>query len=208
MQKSHKKREQQKIIIIGDSNVGKTSILARYLNDSMGISEPTINIEFAKKDIDIDNRRICQILWDTAGSEKFRSLTKSAMRGSHGVVFVFDVTDVESFNHIQDWLNEVNTVLDLLTVQKVLIGNKKDLERKRKVPYDSAFSMAMTFDMKYHETSAKDSTKEIKKAFVDLSYEIAKNNISDSESSKHRKSQLLNLKREEMRRDSESSCRC
>jgi small GTP-binding protein len=143
-----------KTIIVGDSGVGKTCILTRYVRDSYdSSSQPTLGVEFMTKIIQTETHRIELQLWDTAGQELFRSVTKGYYRGSAAAFFVFDLTNQGSFNNIQRWLNDINEVAKN-NIIKILIGNKSDLPN-REIKKEEAEDFAKKNGMLYFETSAK-----------------------------------------------------
>jgi Ras-related protein Rab-18 len=97
-----------KLLIIGDSSVGKSSILLRFTDDEFDDEHPvTIGVDFKVKTIQLGAKRINLTIWDTAGQEKFRSLTSSYYRGTQGIILVYDVSSRESFQHLSVWLNEI-----------------------------------------------------------------------------------------------------
>jgi small GTP-binding protein len=144
-----------KIVVVGDSGVGKTCLLLRYVRDIYDPeTQSTLGVEFMTKIIETEKNRIQLQLWDTAGQELFRSVTRGYYRGSAGALLVFDITNHDTFEHIGRWLHDVKEVArsDVVTV---LIGNKCDLEAQRDVTRDEAEEFARANKMKYFETSAK-----------------------------------------------------
>eukprot|EP01016_Furgasonia_blochmanni_P033115 TRINITY_DN3437_c0_g1_i2.p1 TRINITY_DN3437_c0_g1~~TRINITY_DN3437_c0_g1_i2.p1 ORF type:complete len:170 (-),score=32.85 TRINITY_DN3437_c0_g1_i2:123-632(-) len=114
----------------------------------------TIGVDFKMKKLEIDGKNIkCQI-WDTAGQERFRTITHTYYKGAHGVIFVYDVTDMQSFQSLDNWMSEVMVRADE-GVRKMLVGNKCDIKDMRKVPYDYAQDWASKMGMTYQEASAK-----------------------------------------------------
>jgi small GTP-binding protein len=144
-----------KIIIIGDSGVGKTSILLRYVR---GVFDPetqmTLGVEFMTKTIEAKNHRIQLQLWDTSGHELFRSVTRAYFRGSAGAFLVFDISNRDSFDHIDRSFHDVKE-LARSDVVAVLMGNKSDKADEREVTREEAEQFAKERQMKYFETSAK-----------------------------------------------------
>lgn len=158
-----------KLIVVGDSNVGKSSMLMRYADGTFSEScINTIGVDFKIKTIDIDTKKIKLQVWDTAGQERFRNIVSSYYRGSSAVFVVYDVTDRESFDHIISWMREVEKYGSLKSVIHI-VGNKTDL--KRKVSYDEAKSYADSLGVKYIEVSAKTSSN-IDKAFNDCAKDL------------------------------------
>ncbi|KAH0786171.1 small GTP-binding protein [Histomonas meleagridis] len=145
-----------KIVVVGDSGVGKTCYLLRYVRNQYDPAmQPTLGVEFLTKIIETSQNKIQLQLWDTAGQELFRSVTKGYYRGSSGAFLVFDITKQDSFKNIERWLFDVKEVArpDVVTI---LIGNKSDLEEKRKVTREEAEAFAKLHQMPYFETSAKE----------------------------------------------------
>ncbi|KAJ5077380.1 ras family-domain-containing protein [Anaeramoeba ignava] len=163
-----------KFIIIGDTSVGKTSILTRYCH-TFGTSSPntTIGAFFKVKKIQINGKIITLQIWDTAGQERFRSLTPVYYRGTYGIVLVYDITNEKSFQNIENWIKEAKKYADE-NVQMILIGNKSDLEEKRKVSKEKGKQFADNLDIPFYEVSAKDNTN-IDEAFLELTRNILEN---------------------------------
>ena len=127
-----------KIIVVGDSGVGKSNIGTRYIEDKFSIeTKATVGVEFFTKNIEINNCNIRAHIWDTAGQEKFRAITKSYYRGAKGALVVFDLTRRDSFTNTEKWISELraNGESDLIIV---LIGNKSDLVMNRVVSKEEA----------------------------------------------------------------------
>jgi small GTP-binding protein len=144
-----------KIVVVGDSGVGKTCLLLRYVRDIFDPeTQSTLGVEFMTKIIETDKHRIQLQLWDTAGQELFRSVTRGYYRGSAGAFLVFDLTNHDTFEHVGRWLHDVKEVArsDVVTV---LLGNKADLTDQRDVTREEAEAFAQANKMKYFETSAK-----------------------------------------------------
>jgi small GTP-binding protein len=144
-----------KVVVVGDSCVGKTCLLLRYVRDVYDAeTQPTLGVEFMTKILETEKHRIQLQLWDTAGQELFRSVTRGYYRGSAGAFLVFDLTNHDSFDHIGRWLHDVKEVArsDVVTI---LLGNKADLTEKRDVTPQEAQKFAAENNMPYFETSAK-----------------------------------------------------
>ena len=121
-----------KILIIGESGVGKSSLLLRFTDDQFDAEiSATIGVDFKVKVITIDGNKVKLAIWDTAGQERFRTLTPSYYRGGQGAILVYDVTNRESFQKIEDWLNELETYTTNHDMIKMLVGNKCDMEAER-----------------------------------------------------------------------------
>ena len=146
-----------KLIVIGDENVGKTSIINRFKsNQFIGDYEPTVGLDFQSIPLIIDNQNITLLLYDTAGQEKFRSLIPMYTRDAHIVILVYDISSKESFDHIPDWLNELSNV-KMEDVIFALAGNKNDLENQRQVSSEEGEKFAKEHNYIFHEISAKTS---------------------------------------------------
>jgi len=144
-----------KILIIGDSGVGKSSLLLRFVDDKFDPDQTaTIGVDFKVKAITIDDNTVKLAIWDTAGQERFRTLTPSFYRGAQGVIFVYDCTRRESFNHLSTWLEEVETYATKSNISKMLVCNKIDMEG-RVVSRDEGLTFARRHSMLFIEASAK-----------------------------------------------------
>jgi len=160
-----------KILLIGDSGVGKSSLLLRFAeNEFCDTFTSTIGVDFKVKTIEIGERTVKLQIWDTAGQERFRTITSSYYRGAHGILVVFDVTNPETFTNVQKWLTEVERYA-LEGVTKVLVGNKCDLESLRKVSRQEAQEFADQLGLIYLETSAK-SASNVTEVFTQMSQAI------------------------------------
>lgn len=162
-----------KLIIIGDSGVGKTSLLLRFTDHIYTDSYvSTIGVDFKINTLELDAKVIKLQVWDTAGQERFKNITSSYYRGAHAIILVFDLTEPTSFANIANWLKEVN-IHALPHVHKLLIGNKCDSISHRVVSYEVAKEFADVMNMRYIETSAKDATN-VQEAFIYIAKELKK----------------------------------
>ena len=167
-----------KLLLIGDSGVGKSCLLLRFADDTYTESYiSTIGVDFKIRTIELDGKTIKLQVWDTAGQERFRTITSSYYRGAHGIIVVFDVTDQESFNNVKQWLQEIDRYA-CENVDKLLVGNKCDLTDKKVVEYTSAKAYADQLGISFLETSAKNSTN-VEQAFMTMAAEI-KNRVGPS----------------------------
>ena len=160
-----------KVLLLGNSNVGKSSLFLRFVDDIWNDTfVPTIGVDFKIKTFDIDDKRIKMQIWDTAGQERFKNIIASYYRGAHGILLIYDVTDKDSFKNLSNWLIEIekNSSKNVL---KVLIGNKTDLEEKRVISYNQAKEFADSYGLKYIETSAKKNLN-VNEAFATLGREL------------------------------------
>jgi len=120
-----------KLLLIGDSGVGKSCLLLRFSDDTYTDSYiSTIGVDFKIRTIELDGKTIKLQIWDTAGQERFRTITSSYYRGAHGIIVVYDCTDLESFNNVKQWLEEIDRYA-CENVNKLLVGNKCDLTSKK-----------------------------------------------------------------------------
>ena len=162
-----------KYIIIGDSAVGKSNILLRYIHDKFNEEfQSTIGVEFGAKNIKIEEKIYRIQIWDTAGQETFRSITRAYYKNSVCACIVYDITNRNSFQNIKSWVEDCKKQSPK-TVFMVLIGNKIDLEERREVSYDEGSIYAQKNGMLFFETSAK-TGKNVEEIFTNSSYEIAK----------------------------------
>jgi Ras-related protein Rab-2A len=147
-----------KYIIIGDSSVGKSNLLLRYTQQRFNDEyQATIGVEFGAKNLTIDSQIYRIQIWDTAGQENFRSITRAYYKNSVCAIVVYDITNRESFNNISSWIEDCRNQSPK-TVFLVLVGNKNDLDDKRQVNYDEGMELANKNKMLFYETSAKVGT--------------------------------------------------
>mmetsp|Transcript_7715 Transcript_7715/g.8489 ORF Transcript_7715/g.8489 Transcript_7715/m.8489 type:complete len:203 (+) Transcript_7715:80-688(+) len=155
-----------KLLLIGDSGVGKSSLLLRFADNTFTESFiSTIGVDFKLRTIAIDESKVKLQLWDTAGQERFRTITSSYYRGAQGVIVVFDVTKKDTFHNVVKWLQELERYA-AEDVKKLLVGNKTDMPQ-REVTYDEAKELAEKLGLDYVETSAKTSDN-VEEAFTKL----------------------------------------
>ncbi|KTW29955.1 GTP-binding protein ypt2 [Pneumocystis jirovecii RU7] len=162
-----------KLLLIGDSGVGKSCLLLRFSEDSFTPSFiTTIGIDFKIRTIELDGKRIKLQIWDTAGQERFRTITTAYYRGAMGILLVYDVTDEKSFNNVRSWVANIQQYA-AEDVNKILIGNKCDWEERRVISHEQGQNLAEEYGMLFLEASAK-SNVNVDKAFFVLSREIKK----------------------------------
>ena len=159
-----------KVLLIGNSGVGKSSLFLRFVDDIWEDSfVPTIGVDFKVKTLSIEDKKIKLQIWDTAGQERFRTIISSYYKGAHGILLIFDLTDIETFKSLNNWLIEIERNANK-NVIKILIGNKCDLN-ERKVTMKQASEFAEENGMKYIETSAKNNINVVD-AFRTLGMEL------------------------------------
>lgn len=143
-----------KIVILGDSGVGKTNIISRYAKNEFNIeSKATIGVEFHSKLLELDGKIIKLQFWDTAGQERYRSITSAYYRGSNGILVVYDITDLNSFEHINNWIFEIYKNVGN-NIPILLVGNKCDLEHKRVISNEKPLQIADKYNLLFTEMSA------------------------------------------------------
>jgi len=156
-----------KLILVGDSGVGKTNILSKYLkNDFDPDSKATVGVEFGTKNIEIDNKRIKVQIWDTAGQERYKSITSTYYKGAKGAFIVYDITRKSTFDNIDKWIGDLKNNGDENMIV-YLVGNKSDLNDMREVRKDEAMTKSEKFNIAFSETSALYGDN-IHKIFQDL----------------------------------------
>ena len=145
-----------KILLLGDSSVGKSSLMLRFTDNTFEENfGSTIGAEFKNKDIQINDEKIKLHILDTAGQERYRSVAKNFIRKVGGIIFVFDLSNNDSFENIKDWLMTADDANN--NYQKILVGNKLDIP-ERKIDKERAEKLGEKYNMKYFETSAKEGT--------------------------------------------------
>ncbi|XP_064416718.1 ras-related protein Rab-13 [Latimeria chalumnae] len=162
-----------KLLLIGDSGVGKTCLIIRFAEDNFNSTYiSTIGIDFKIKTVEIDGKKIKLQVWDTAGQERFKTITTAYYRGAMGIILVYDITDEKSFENIQNWMKSIKENASA-GVERMLLGNKCDMDSKRKVQKDQAEKLAKEHNIRFFETSAKSSVN-VEESFNALAQDILK----------------------------------
>ena len=194
-----------KVLLLGNSNVGKSSLFLRFVDDIWNDTfVPTIGVDFKIKTLEIDGKKIKMQIWDTAGQERFKNIIASYYKGAHGILLLFDVTDKESFKNLSNWLIEIekNSSKNVL---KVLIGNKTDLEDKRVITYNQGKEFADTYGLKYVETSAKKNMN-VTEAFETLGREIMAANVEKKISKQAQNKKISVAKAQDLNVKNQGGC--
>jgi len=210
---------QFRVILIGDSTVGKSSLLRQFTEGHfIQTADPTVGVDFHVRIIELDEGvRVKLQLWDTAGQERFRSITRSYYRNCVGCLIMYDITSRETFEHVADWLEESKNSIDDQEIVYLLVGHKVDLEHKREVLTSEGESFAHAHDMLFIETSAKVKCN-IEESFVLVAREIysriSKGNIKQRhgwdgvKSVPFNKPKKLSLPQTDVESDSDSEAGC
>ncbi|ESO09081.1 hypothetical protein HELRODRAFT_154551 [Helobdella robusta] len=147
-----------KVVLIGDSGVGKSNLLSRFTRNEFNLeSKTTIGVEFATRSITVEKKRIKAQIWDTAGQERYRAITSAYYRGALGALLVYDITKHLTYENVERWLKELKDHADE-NIVIMLVGNKSDLKHLRAVPTDEAKRFAERNNLSFIETSALDSS--------------------------------------------------
>ncbi|XP_062277495.1 ras-related protein Rab-8B-like [Scomber scombrus] len=163
-----------KLLLIGDSGVGKTCLLFRFSEDSFNTTFiSTIGIDFKIRTIELDGKRVKLQIWDTAGQERFRTITTAYYRGAMGIMLVYDICNEKSFENIKNWIRNIEEHASS-DVEKMILGNKCDMTDRRQVSKDRGEKLAIDYGVKFLETSAKSSLN-VEEAFYTIGRDILHN---------------------------------
>ena len=163
-----------KIVLIGDTSVGKTNILSKYLSNEFDPdSKATVGVEFGTKDFKIEDNIVKVQIWDTAGQERYRSITNAYYKGAKGSLLVYDITNPKSFENLEKWISDLKTNGEE-NISIVLLGNKSDLESERKITTEQGKEKAEFYKFAFMETSALNGNN-IEQAFNELIGDVYKN---------------------------------
>ena len=181
--------EKIKIMIIGESKTGKTSLISRYCNNEFyGAYLSTIGIDFQIKNIILNNKNIRLQIWDTAGEERYRNIAKNYFQSSDGFIVVYDISNSESFDKLDNWIEQIKNNAQE-TSKMILFGNKSDMEDSRQVSKEEGEEYARKNNLSFFEVSAKEGTN-VQEGFEFFVKEIL-NSFSPNENYKKRKSKML-----------------
>ena len=162
-----------KIVVVGDSGVGKTNLIRRFIQDDFqSNSKATVGVEFFSKSFKINDNVFKIEIWDTAGQERYKSITAAYYKGAKGGLVVYDVTSKTSFDNVDNWVSEIKEKAST-DMKTMMIGNKIDLKDERQVSTEEALEKAKLLELPLMEASALDSTN-VKQAFYDLLKEMYK----------------------------------
>ncbi|CAM6099443.1 unnamed protein product [Calypogeia fissa] len=160
-----------KLLLIGDSGVGKSCLLLRFCDDSFATTFiTTIGIDFKVRTIDVDGRKVRLQIWDTAGQERFRTITTAYYRGAMGILLVYDISDSSSFQNVRNWIGSI-TEYAAENVNIVLVGNKADMADKRQIAKAQGQALADEYNIKFFETSAKTNFN-VEEVFTSIARDI------------------------------------
>ncbi len=196
--------ERIQLIMVGESGVGKTSLIRRYTNNIFNTNHlETIGIEFFNKEERINDQIIQIKLWDTAGQEIFHSLTKNFYRKADGIIIVYDITNKESFERIQDWVKSVYDNTDTYKeIQMIIVGNKIDLEERREVSKEEGLKIGKYFEIDFFEASAKNA-EGVRNFMIKIIEDILNNKVNNRNSIN-----IKNYKNGNDDEDNERNCFC
>ena len=162
-----------KVVLVGDSFVGKTNIMSKYIkNEFHEDSKATVGVEFGSKQFTVEGHSIKAQIWDTAGQERYKAITSAYYKGAKGAFIVYDITRKQSFESVEKWVNDVTAVADK-KITIILIGNKSDLEDQRQVSKEQGQDKANKLELAFLETSAL-SGENLDKAFDMMMNEVYK----------------------------------
>ena len=191
-----------KVVVVGDSGVGKTNLIKRFASDTFNYdSKATVGVEFISKSY-IINKKVFKIeIWDTAGQERYKAITSAYYKGAKGCLIVYDTTSQLTFNNIDKWMSEIREKA-LTNIKVMIVGNKIDLKDKRIIPIEEAMKKSQELQAPIMETSAYDATN-VKEAFYDLireMYKEVKKNLDIVEESENNEGIQLETSQEEKKK--------
>ena len=183
---NHLQRTVIPLMLLGDGQVGKTSLILRLTGNKYDDSlMTTIGKESFIYQINLHDRELKMKIWDTAGQERFKSMTVNVIKSVDGLILVYSISNEETFKNIDVWLRQLNDISDISKKPIIIVGNKSDLNESRAVTYEEGQSYAKSHGYHFYETSAK-TGQNVKEAFYDIFeqlYELLKGEIMDSKES-------------------------
>jgi len=195
-----------KVLLVGDSGVGKSCLMHRFIDDDFTESYiSTIGVDFKIRTFAANDKTIKMQIWDTAGQDRFFSITSSYYRNGHGIAVVFDVTDMDSFDHVKRWLGEIDKYAKE-DVSVLLIGNKSDMESSRVVDSEMAKALADQYNIPYIETSAKNASN-VEDAFLRMAADI-KSRVAVVHGKNYRSINMHGGNRKGAKADETNTCGC
>ncbi|XP_058472223.1 ras-related protein Rab-15-like isoform X1 [Solea solea] len=199
-----------RLLLLGDSGVGKTCMLRRFTDCEFDPSHiSTIGVDFKMKTLEIDGIKVRVQIWDTAGQERYQTITKQYYRRAQGIVFVYDITSEQSFQHIAKWASDVDEYAPD-KVQRMLVGNKCDDELRRQVTKEQGSKLAQSYDMEFFETSASNNSN-IREAFTRVTELVLQAHNRDADNLLSSLDDYLEkaaLEEEKGSKDAVNSCAC
>jgi len=187
-----------KLLIIGDSGVGKSSLLLRFADNTFsGNYITTIGVDFKIRTIEVEGEKVKLQIWDTAGQERFRTITSTYYRGTHGVIVVYDVTSGESFANVKRWLHEIEQNCEV--VNRILVGNKNDDPDRKVVVTEDAQRFADQMGIMLFETSAKENIN-VEEMFNAITRLVLKTKKDQKERQQQRHDETVNLGKPDKRK--------
>jgi len=195
-----------KVLILGDIAVGKSNFLLRFTDNTFVENYiSTVGYDYKSNLIKIDDNKAVKLqVWDTAGQERFLSVNKNLLLRVQGVILMYDITDVNSFNNTKRWFESIRENIGN-KMPIVLVGNKCDLEANRKVSYEKAKFAAEEMNVKFFESSARNNIN-VKEVYLELTKEIIENYIKGDINNKGQQSSSINLKQGVYNKDSKPCC--
>ena len=195
-----------KILLIGESDVGKTCLLLRFMDNTFKTNhQNTIGVDFKQKVVEISDKLVRIQIWDTAGQERFRTLTKSYYKLANGIILTYDITDKESFDSIRNWIKQIDFYAEK-NVKRILVGNKSDKNEFRQVSYEEGENLAREFNISFFETSAK-TNKNVFETFLCIT-KLLLINIDTYKDNSERQSQISLGKNDDNNDNKNSICNC
>ena len=197
-----------RVCLLGDAGVGKTSLMSRFVDNSFKENyNNTIGVDFRIVTLKHENTVYKIHIWDTAGQERFRSLAMNYLNNSHGFIFLYDISDLDSFNNVVKWIN-LASEKNAKTVANFLVGNKSDLEDKRKVSREEAENLARDKNLIFIETSARKDNN-VQKLFYYFLYKL----IEYYKKNEYNEEEKLVLKQDNSQeistlREDNNKCKC